>query len=90
MTDSRAVAATIAGAVIGGAIGYLFFTERGRAARRQVGPALEHFSRELVSVRNTLRMAAEVAHEGWQLLTGALGDGGTPPPRSPGGRPRPA
>src|SRR5437588_429418 len=39
--DNRALAATVAGAVIGGAAGYLFFTDRGRALRRQIEPALD-------------------------------------------------
>ena len=48
MTDkSRAIVATIAGAVIGGVAGYFFFSEHGRALRRQIEPALDDFAREL-------------------------------------------
>ena len=36
MNNSRAVAATVVGAVIGGLAGYLFFTERGRAFKALV------------------------------------------------------
>ena len=64
--DSRTIAATLAGAVIGGIVGYLFFTERGREVRRQVEPALDDIARELNSFRHTLRKAAGVAGEGWQ------------------------
>ena len=34
--------------------GYLFFTDRGRALRRQIEPALEDFARELSSFRGTV------------------------------------
>lgn len=73
MTD-KAVAATIVGAVIGGCAGYFFFTERGRALRRQLEPALEDFTRELNSFRGTLQKASGVASESWKLLNDALGE----------------
>jgi gas vesicle protein len=81
--NSRAVMATVVGAVIGGAAGYLFFTDHGRALRRQLEPALEDFSRELISFRTTMQKAAGVASEGWKLLNEALGEGGPQPPRYP-------
>jgi hypothetical protein len=83
MDNSRAMAATIVGAVIGGIAGYLFFTERGRYVRRQIEPALEDFTRELMSFRATVQKAAGVASEGWKLLNDALGDRGETP-RYPG------
>ena len=82
--DNRAVTATIVGAVIGGMAGYLFFTERGRALRRQLEPALDDLTRELHSFRGTVQRAAGVASEGWKLLNEALGEGGPPPPRFAG------
>jgi gas vesicle protein len=74
MNNSRVLAATLVGAVMGGVAGYLFFTEHGRSLRRQIEPALEDFSRELMSFRTTVQKAAGVASEGWQLLNHALGD----------------
>jgi len=79
MNNSRELAATLVGAVIGGVAGYLFFTEHGRSVRRQIEPALEDFSRELMSFRTTVQKAASVASEGWQLLNVALGDTETVP-----------
>jgi hypothetical protein len=73
--NSRAVAATIAGAAIGGVAGYLFFTERGRELKRQIEPALENFSRELDNFRSTFQKAASVANEGWKLLNEAMEPG---------------
>lgn len=77
--DNRAMAATVVGAVIGGVAGYLFFTDHGRNVRRQLEPALEDFTRELISFRATVQKAAGVANEGWKLLNDALGDAGQGP-----------
>ena len=88
MTD-KAVAATIVGAVIGGVAGYFLFTERGRAMRRQLEPALEDFMRELNSFRGTIQRATGVASEGWKLLNDALGESAHQPRRYPGGQTSP-
>ena len=74
MGNSRALAASLVGAVIGGIAGYLFFTEDGRRLRREIEPALEDFSRELNSFRSTVNKAAGVASEGWKLLNDAMGE----------------
>ena len=81
--NSRAIAVTVAGAVIGGVAGYLLFTERGRVFRRSLEPALEEFARELNSFRATVQKAAGVAGEGWKLLNEAMGEGGSAPRRFP-------
>jgi hypothetical protein len=67
--------ATIAGAVLGGAAGYLFFTERGRALRRQFEPALDDFARELISFRQTVEKTAGIATQGWGMLNEAMDSG---------------
>jgi hypothetical protein len=84
MNNSRAVAATVVGAVIGGVAGYLFFTEHGRTVRRQLEPALDDFTRELMSFRTTVQKAAGVANDGWKLLNEALGESGHQAARYPG------
>jgi gas vesicle protein len=81
MGNSRALAASVVGAVIGGVAGYLFFTEEGRRLRREIEPALEDFARELNSFRSTVHKAAGVASEGWKLLNEAMGETGIEPPR---------
>jgi gas vesicle protein len=85
MDNSRVMVATLVGAVIGGVAGYLFFTEQGRNLRRQLEPALDDLSRELLSFRSTVQKAVGVANDGWQLLNDALGETGRVP-RSPGAR----
>lgn len=75
------MAASMIGAMIGGVAGYLFFSEQGRAIRRQIEPALDDFARELNSFRSTVTKAAGVASEGWKLLNEAMGE-------TPGAAPR--
>ena len=82
MNSQRELAATLVGAVIGGVAGYLFFTERGRSVRRQLEPAIDDFSRELISFRTTVQKASGVASEGWKLLNEAMGE--TPSAKFPG------
>jgi hypothetical protein len=83
MDNSRVIAATLVGAVVGGVAGYLFFTDQGRSVRRQIEPALDDFASELISFRATVQKATGVASEGWKLLNEALGEAG-PAPRYPG------
>jgi hypothetical protein len=81
---SQTIAATAFGAVAGALVAYIFFTDRGRALRRQLDPAIEDFARELSQFRGTVHRAAGVATEGWKLLNEAIGEGQQqPPPRYP-------
>jgi hypothetical protein len=89
MNNSREMAATIVGALIGGVAGYLFFTERGRGVSRQIEAALEDFSRDFRSFRNTVQEASGAAREGWKLLNDTLGENGKPPARHQRGQTAP-
>lgn len=64
----RIAAAGAVGAFLGGVAGYLFLTDRGRAARRQIEPAIEDLRRELMSFAKSLEGAGGVAREGWKAL----------------------
>jgi gas vesicle protein len=80
--NTRAMAAAIVGAIIGGIAGYLFLTENGRTLRRrQIEPALEDLARELSGFSATLQKATGIASEGWKLLGEALGEGDSRSPR---------
>lgn len=83
MGNSRTVAATIVGAVIGGLAGYIFFTDRGRAFRHSIEPTLEDVRHELVQFRTTLQKLAGVANEGWEMLNDTLGSVGREARRIP-------
>jgi gas vesicle protein len=74
MNNSRVLAVTILGAVVGSVAGYLFFTESGRSVRRQIEPALDDLAKELESFRGTVMKAAGAAGEGWKLLNEVLED----------------
>jgi hypothetical protein len=74
---AEAITAVVAGAILGGAAGYMFFTQRGRHLRRQVEPAIDDIARELSHFRGTLNRAMGVANEGWKVLNEALGEGGS-------------
>jgi gas vesicle protein len=74
MDSSRAMAATLVGAAVGGIAAYLLFTEHGRRVRRQIEPALDDFAGELTSFHTTIQKATEVASQGWKILTEAIGD----------------
>ena len=65
--DSRTMAAILTGAVLGGLAGYLFFTERGRAIRQQLEPAVDDFARELTGFRSTIQKAIGAASQPWDL-----------------------
>jgi gas vesicle protein len=81
--NSRAIAASVLGAILGAAAGYLFFSERGRRLRRQIEPVIDDVARDLSQFRSTALTAAGVACEAWKLLNEALGEPGPPPPRYP-------
>lgn len=89
MTDQgRVMFAVVSGAVIGGAIGYLYLTEAGRRVRNQIEPRLDDVMREIGRVRQTIGKAQLVAAEGWRSLNQiAAGEGhrdwGTPRQTSP-------
>ena len=73
---SQACVASMVGAVIGAAVGYLFLSEQGRRMRRRIEPALDDFARELNQFRGTVAKASGLANEGWKMLTDVAGDAG--------------
>ena len=77
--NARSVTATVVGAILGGMAGYLLFSDRGRALRRQIEPAMDDFVRELNSFRGTVHKATAIAAEGWKMLSETAGE--PPPPR---------
>ena len=81
--NSRAVAAAIVGAVVGGLAGYLFFTDAaGGCADSSSRRSTTSRASSTASAR-TVNKAAGVANEGWKLLNEALGDSGQAAPRYP-------
>ena len=76
---SRIILATLFGATLGGALGYLYLTEGGRRIRRQIEPHLDDFVQEVRRLRGTVDKARQVASEGWRSfadLMDEVPDGG--------------
>lgn len=73
---SRVLLATILGAVVGGAWGWLYMTENGRRVRDQIEPKLDDFVNELTRMRGTVEKARNAANEGWRSLNEVAGGGG--------------
>jgi hypothetical protein len=75
VTDQgRALTAAAVGAVIGGFVGYMLFSDQGRSLQRRIEPALDDLIRELNSFRGTFTKAAAMAGEGWKILTDIAGE----------------
>ena len=85
MDNSRAVLASLVGAMVGGVVAYLFFTDHGKHLRRQMEPAIEDLARELASFRSTVQKATGVATDSWQMFNDAIGE--SSPSRATASRP---
>ncbi|MES1256483.1 MAG: hypothetical protein ABUS56_12780 [Acidobacteriota bacterium] len=70
--QSKAALVAIGGALLGGVVGYLCFTEQGRSIRRNVEPKLDEMLHELEAFRATMEKTATVASQGWALLNSVL------------------
>ena len=69
MDDRMAVTAgALIGACVGAAASYLFFTDRGRVLRDQMGPAIDDLQRELGRFRGTFEQVGRMASEGARVM----------------------
>lgn len=70
MDESRkVVAGAIAGALIGAAAGYLFFTDAGKRIRDRMEPAVDDLRREFTRYQNTIQKLGEMANEGMRMMS---------------------
>jgi hypothetical protein len=75
MSDkTQVMTATLFGAALGAAVGFVFFTESGRTLRRRIEPVVEGVTRELTGLGGTVARTAAAASDGWRLLADALDD----------------
>ena len=58
----------LAGAVAGGLVGYLFFTDRGRQLRENIEPRLADLLTEVGRAREAATRARDAASEGWKSV----------------------
>jgi hypothetical protein len=68
MRSSRAVGASLDGAVIVGVSGYLFCSDLGDVTP-EIELALDDIARELNSFRSTMQNGAEMTSAGWKCST---------------------
>ena len=66
--QSRIMASAIAGALVGAAVGYLFFTERGRELRDRMEPAMDDLRNEFGRFQRTIEKVGEMASEGMRVV----------------------
>ena len=69
MNERTAVTAgALIGALLGGCVSYLFFTDRGRSVRERLGPALEDLQQEFSRFQGTIEQVGRVANEGMRAF----------------------
>jgi len=69
VNESRVViTGALAGALIGAAAGYLFFTDAGRSIRNRIEPAVEDLRREFGRFQKTIEKVGEMANDGLRVV----------------------
>jgi len=66
------LATTVLGAMVGGVLGFLYLTERGREIRTQIEPFFDAVSDELQQARRTVDKARDAASEGRRAFDDVL------------------
>ena len=69
---SQVLLSSLLGAAVGGVLGFLYLTRRGREVRSQIEPALDGFVAEIDRARGTVEKAREAAREGRRAFEDAL------------------
>jgi len=62
------MASALVGALVGAAVGYLFFTERGRSVRNRMEPAMDDLRHEFCRFQRTIEKVGEMASEGLRVV----------------------
>jgi gas vesicle protein len=65
---SRLMAGAVVGALVGAAAGYLFFTDRGRALRERMEPAVDDLRKEFGRFQKTIEKLGVMANEGMRVV----------------------
>jgi gas vesicle protein len=65
VTDRTAICSgAMVGALVGAAVSYLFFTDRGRTVRDRMEPAVDDLMREFQKFRRTIEKVGDMANDG--------------------------
>jgi gas vesicle protein len=65
---SRLMAGAVVGALVGATAGYLFFTDRGRALRERMEPAVDDLRKEFGRFQKTIEKLGVMANEGMRVV----------------------
>ena len=71
---SRVLLSSLLGAALGGVVGYLYLTDKGRQVREQIEPTLDTIASELERVRATGDKVRQAVHEGERTLHNLVGE----------------
>jgi hypothetical protein len=66
--QSRVMSAAVVGAICGAAVGYLFFTDQGRAIRDRLEPAIDDLRREFTKFQATIEKFGVLANDGMRVM----------------------
>lgn len=66
--QSRVLMSAVGGALAGAAVGYLFFTERGREFRDHLEPLVDDLRREFERFQRTFEKVGVMASEGMRVV----------------------
>jgi len=83
---TKVLLASLVGAVAGGVLGYLYFTDGGQRFRGRVEPQIDDFVDELRRLKRTVEKARAAADESWRTLQDV---GARDPRREPAASSRP-
>ena len=66
--QSRILGMALVGALVGAAVGVVFFTERGRMLRERMEPAVDDLRREFQRFQGTIQKLGDMANEGMRVV----------------------
>jgi hypothetical protein len=62
------MSAAVVGAICGAAVGYLFFTDEGKAIRDRFEPAIDDLRREFSKFQGTFEKMGALANDGMRVM----------------------
>jgi gas vesicle protein len=62
------MSAAMIGAACGAAVGYLFFTDQGKAIRERFEPALDDLRQEFTKFQGTIEKVGALANDGMRVM----------------------
>ena len=68
MSKQSVMSAAVLGALCGAAVGYLFFTDRGREMRERFEPTIDDLRREFTTFQGTLDKVGALANDGMRVM----------------------